>query len=632
MYSLLFRYSGTLLFSLIFFGQISSAFAQLAWQGTWETNFGPLKLIQQGKRVYGDYSNLGVLEGVVSANSTVLRGTFQRDDGKWGTFHFLRQPQGFSFKGRWRFSGISKRGDGKWDGKRLSGKSPKLFKAVGKKRYWAPALGLVPEGNYKRFVENKPTGIKLPAIPGVTLPGQQSGNSAPARPVLPNTLPRQPGVNMSAQPLGFGAWHGAWLLSAQSDAYEFRLDVDHFKGAGTAQVSFDAFTLKLQHSCPRTMHPELCREMQARFQTNDPADFKIRVNGVEATPTRLKVSFEFINDRVPRLLILEKDARSPTGYRVRLFHIERGVDLAAFVRPAEHICASVPCASDRLTNLRQDPVAFRGVFSDGRYETRFPRQKDERQAAHEAMNRGANGPSAGRPRPSGTGTATGSGSTMQVPFSGQWQLFDASSLSLGFLRFNSDATGASGTLQEQVVSGSDQPVEMSILSSSVEAADYALSFANTDIKARLLITLPPAPGRSVGGTLIQGQFWQFVSLVKKAGAGQAAAPAVPDEADFNDLPGSGVTGPAYRLRNVPAGRNLVLRQGPGRQAAKLDPIPSSATEILVYQCSPEIDPVAFDRANRGAKRALLGGSWCLISHQQSEGYVPGIYLDPILGR
>ena len=105
-----------------------------------------------------------------------------------------------------------------------------------------------------------------------------------------------------------------------------------------------------------------------------------------------------------------------------------------------------------------------------------------------------------------------------------------------------------------------------------------------------------------------------------------------DPAEAHDLPGFGIWGPAYRLRNVPEGNRLVVRAQAQRQAPTIGSLARAASEILVLDCSPEIVPLVFEDASREVKRELLGGLWCRIDHYGMTGYVPGIYLDPILDR
>lgn len=105
-----------------------------------------------------------------------------------------------------------------------------------------------------------------------------------------------------------------------------------------------------------------------------------------------------------------------------------------------------------------------------------------------------------------------------------------------------------------------------------------------------------------------------------------------DPAEINDLPGFGIWGPAYRLRNVPQGMRLVVRTAGDRGAATVGSLTRGASEILVLNCEPEIVPLTFEDASAEGKREMLGGVWCQIDHYGMTGFVPGIYLDPILNR
>jgi len=105
-----------------------------------------------------------------------------------------------------------------------------------------------------------------------------------------------------------------------------------------------------------------------------------------------------------------------------------------------------------------------------------------------------------------------------------------------------------------------------------------------------------------------------------------------DPAEVHDLPGFGIWGPAYRLRNVQEGQRLVVRNEARRASATVGSLPRSASEILVLGCTPEIAPLVFEDASKEAKRELLGSAWCRVDHYGLTGYVPGVYLDPILDR
>ncbi|MEM6847992.1 MAG: SH3 domain-containing protein [Pseudomonadota bacterium] len=111
----------------------------------------------------------------------------------------------------------------------------------------------------------------------------------------------------------------------------------------------------------------------------------------------------------------------------------------------------------------------------------------------------------------------------------------------------------------------------------------------------------------------------------------AKCPNVPVAPETFDLPGTGVTGPAYRLRNVPANRELRIRTGPDRSTQVAGQMPAAEQDILVLSCTPQIDPVRYDQTSHEGKHEMLGGAWCQIETRSGlRGYVLGRYLDPNL--
>ena len=69
----------------------------IPWQGTWNSTYAPLRLVQDGKRVYGDYGDLGPIEATVVAPGRIA-GTFQ-NHGKPGRIEF--ELNGDTFVGKW---------------------------------------------------------------------------------------------------------------------------------------------------------------------------------------------------------------------------------------------------------------------------------------------------------------------------------------------------------------------------------------------------------------------------------------------------------------------------------------------------------------------------------------------------
>lgn len=107
-------------FLLVLCGFLTGLSAQ-NWTGTWSTTYGELRLIQQGKAIYGDYGNNGPIAGTYDAATKTLTGSF--DNGtRTGTFIFLLSGEGF--KGQWAYGKALP--SSKWEGTRTSTARPTL--------------------------------------------------------------------------------------------------------------------------------------------------------------------------------------------------------------------------------------------------------------------------------------------------------------------------------------------------------------------------------------------------------------------------------------------------------------------------------------------------------------------------
>ena len=129
------------LLAAILTGSSAHAASAHSWEGSWKTQHGELRLIQQGNRVYGDYSRRGYIEGVVSADGKRLRGTFQyvSDRAKAGTIEFV-MTDSERFRGRWEwkqdeFADAGLRAN--WSGTRTSRSRPTLVSAGGNGSFFA---------------------------------------------------------------------------------------------------------------------------------------------------------------------------------------------------------------------------------------------------------------------------------------------------------------------------------------------------------------------------------------------------------------------------------------------------------------------------------------------------------------
>jgi len=92
------------------------------WQGTWSTTFGELRLVQEGKRVAGDYKEIGEIAGIVDPDTGALAGTFTNGD-RSGRLTFTRDGDRFGGTWAWGSSTPSK----PWNGRRMDTQRPRLL-------------------------------------------------------------------------------------------------------------------------------------------------------------------------------------------------------------------------------------------------------------------------------------------------------------------------------------------------------------------------------------------------------------------------------------------------------------------------------------------------------------------------
>ena len=90
--------------------------------GTWNTTFGEVKLVHEGRIVYGDYGTIGIIDALQTG--TTINGKFT-NAGKVGEFYFKLAPDNKSFTGEWSWQGDTKN-QGNWTGKLVSNAYPIL--------------------------------------------------------------------------------------------------------------------------------------------------------------------------------------------------------------------------------------------------------------------------------------------------------------------------------------------------------------------------------------------------------------------------------------------------------------------------------------------------------------------------
>ena len=88
--------------------------AGVSFSGTWDTNWGQMKLEQQGKRVFGRYKGFrnGALSGEVDGNLLLFKWT-QHENQQYGRGYLVITPDGSQMEGRWGYKKSRTEG-GRW--------------------------------------------------------------------------------------------------------------------------------------------------------------------------------------------------------------------------------------------------------------------------------------------------------------------------------------------------------------------------------------------------------------------------------------------------------------------------------------------------------------------------------------
>lgn len=128
------------------------------WTGTWDTEHGELRLKENGSFVYGDYGDVGIIEGVKvsTARGETLRVRFTRDNGSFGYTEWAESgDDGNRFTGRWVWKGKpmptwNDQSIARWRGTRTNDSVPSLTKYTGDGR--GAAMQANASREYRRWV------------------------------------------------------------------------------------------------------------------------------------------------------------------------------------------------------------------------------------------------------------------------------------------------------------------------------------------------------------------------------------------------------------------------------------------------------------------------------------------------
>lgn len=110
------------------------------WNGTFDTNHGEIRLVQIGRRVFGDYAQRGYFEGCTHDGGLTLRGTFQYNSPRSKHGFIAFRMEGDGFQGTWTWTGNgppSAEARVNWSGARSSLPAPSLIHAAGMEPHFA---------------------------------------------------------------------------------------------------------------------------------------------------------------------------------------------------------------------------------------------------------------------------------------------------------------------------------------------------------------------------------------------------------------------------------------------------------------------------------------------------------------
>ena len=558
---------------------LTTAFAAIAdtWGGDWDTQYGQLRLIQNGDRLFGDYQDRGVIEGLVSADGRTARAVFVYTDGRWGTVEWLRTNDQIRGHWQWSTSGLPSSDQNPWTGRRTDTRTSALKYASQSRRGY-------PAGD-PQFSET-------------------------ARPWITAIAPPGPAPQYQPQPQGdvrngLGIWYGGYALLDINPAFDIGLNVIHYGGSNTASVDMSIYAGP-NRDCPAALHVGFCDALMPRIDSRGYVDVQVTgatiLNRGNLRET-LEVTFRLIGDQQDRLLRIIREA---TYFSASLHSAERGYDYVGFAQGHSHLCEQSQCQNAVFADVRDNPARYRSNVDRG-YLNRLRNLPNQIAQSHQ--------PNQPIPRPS-------------APVSDTYAILDETSENLGEITLspNGNRLAASGRLRNFFETGGDHEMIFTWASTTDEAVAFDITIyaggAGGSKQGRLIFSLPQQSAGNSTGTLIVADDIFLIELVRPIQGLRA------DE--IFDTPAIGIYSVNYALRDVPAGQSMRLRQTPDRSSSVVGAIPFDADGLQILQCTPEIDSQRFMTADQGQRLALLNGAWCQIANTEVAGWVPGRYLSPQL--
>lgn len=420
----------------------------------------------------------------------------------------------------------------------------------------------------------------------------------------------------------FGPWYGAYSATLGQGDFEIVIELDQLPGGTTGMASIGLFPLTGR--CPTgAMSQTLCTEIDRAIarverQGGNIASW-ISVQGVVFAGSKAAIAYAFPGETTVRLAEL---ALEGNGAALRLLHPERRIEAETRLARSAHSCDYSMCGADRLDALARDPQSFAGPLGALAFQRFFP-------DLDLAENTPAPTPVAPPVPPTGSGGVT---------------LWDVSAIADGrplgvlYLSGTGRALGGQGVLNS-IGFGPDTEVAIAPDRSRNDGFSLNVTFfadGSGEQRDGLLLLGSPVRDGVVEGTLVEDTHVEVVRMIRDDTFAPDPAPdggrdfLGPDEADETfDMPGIGVYGPSYVLRNIPAGQRLAVRDRPDRSGPTIGSLQRDARGIHVLGCTPEVNSLDFEQADQAGRRRLLDQVWCRIDHPDIGGYVLGGYLEPI---
>lgn len=557
---------------------VTSAASQ-TWSGDWDTNFGQLRLIQQGQRLYGDYADRGTIEGRITDNGRTARAVFLYNDGRWGTVQWSRAQDRLAGTWNWAADGLPQAKSGKiWTGTRASARtSPLKFARFDGAGYPITDVTFV-EGAFREWL------------------GEAKG---PNPSVVPVSNPRS----------GTGTLYGGYDALQTDGLFDINVDVIDF--AGTRAASADIGIFKAPgRGCPQAAHTAFCTELNSLVDNR--GYVTVTTTGaqiVRSGPSlAVEIAFRLPGDRRDRMMVIGREA---TYFQMLILHPKRGYDFVGYAQGRPHVCETDQCTNDAFIDLRNNPDRNIGKFLETSWNSQMRALPNAIAQSHQANVQPAPLPTPARPvGPAGQ-------------FDDPWVILDETSQNLGTVSIKGDLR-ITGELRDMFTNGGPSQTTFTLMESTNQAAAWDLvtyaGGSGEQKSGRLMLELPGSTGRTPRGTLVMGDDVFLIELVRPI-------PGL-DPSDVGDLPAIGVSGPMYGLRDVPSDRTVILRRQPDRNSGEAGRLSPFISGLTVQTCTPEIYTQDFEETDRQGKLRLLSTAWCQVIGPEFAGWLPGRYLDP----